>query len=266
MRYGMMIAAMAVVLAMPAQAKDTADTSAPVQVMIIGSFHMANPGRDLHDVKVPDVLLPKYQAEIKTIVQNLARFHPTQIDLEWSKAGAAKAFAEYSKGNAKPDPDESVQLGFRLAKLTGVHDVNGVNIGGEFPYEAVQTFANAHGLAPLLKKADDAVGASVDHLTALIKAKGLAATLRFMNDPAQITKDNAFYPTMLHIGAGDDQPGVALLTAWYNRNMKICANIVQAAKPGGRIVVIYGSGHAHLLRQCIQDMPGFKLVDANDYL
>jgi hypothetical protein len=41
---------------------------------------------------------------------------------------------------------------------------------------------------------------------------------------------------------------------------------VQLAKPGGRIVVFYGSGHAFFLRQCVTEMPGFKLVEANDYL
>jgi hypothetical protein len=29
---------------------------------------------------------------------------------------------------------------------------------------------------------------------------------------------------------------------------------------------VYGSGHAYLLRQCVREMPGFKLIEANDYL
>ena len=41
---------------------------------------------------------------------------------------------------------------------------------------------------------------------------------------------------------------------------------LQLAKPGDRIVVFYGSGHAFFLRQCVTEMPGFKLVEANDYL
>ena len=64
----------------------------------------------------------------------------------------------------------------------------------------------------------------------------------------------------------DPLPGADLLTAWYKRNAYICANIVQLAKPGDRVVVFYGSGHAFLLRQCVSGIPGFKLVEANDYL
>jgi hypothetical protein len=41
---------------------------------------------------------------------------------------------------------------------------------------------------------------------------------------------------------------------------------VQRAKPGDRVVVFYGSGHAFLLRQCVSEMPGYRLIEANDYL
>jgi hypothetical protein len=40
----------------------------------------------------------------------------------------------------------------------------------------------------------------------------------------------------------------------------------RAAALGDRIVVIYGAGHEFLLRRCIREMPGYKLVEANDYL
>ena len=56
------------------------------------------------------------------------------------------------------------------------------------------------------------------------------------------------------------------LTAWYRRNFLICANLLQLSRPGDRIVVFYGAGHAFLLRQCVQETPGFKLVEPNDYL
>jgi hypothetical protein len=78
--------------------------------------------------------------------------------------------------------------------------------------------------------------------------------------------DNGFYRTMLRIGLGEDQPGVDLLTAWYHRNFQICANLLQIAKPGDRVVIFFGAGHAFPLRQCVAETPGYKLVEANDYL
>jgi hypothetical protein len=29
---------------------------------------------------------------------------------------------------------------------------------------------------------------------------------------------------------------------------------------------VYGSGHAYLLRERVREMPGYKLIEANDYL
>lgn len=67
-------------------------------------------------------------------------------------------------------------------------------------------------------------------------------------------------------GQGDEQPGVALNAAWGERNLAICARLLQSLPPGARAVVFYGAGHAYLLRRCIAEAPGVRLVEANDYL
>ena len=53
----------------------------------------------------------------------------------------------------------------------------------------------------------------------------------------------------------------ALLAAWTARNIAICARLVQSAQPGDRVLVVYGAGHSFLLRQCVQQMPGWLLVE-----
>lgn len=237
----------------------------PVSVMIVGVYHMNNPNRDLHDSHSDDVLSPKRQAEIAATVDGLARFHPTQVDLEWSAAGAAEAYDKYVKGTLKPSRDESVQFGFRLAKQTGA-EVYGIDEMMDFPYPAVETYAKAHGETAILAAANAAIQAEVNEEQHRIDNDTVAQVLRWMNDPRFARRDNNFYTDMLEIGGGTDQPGADLLGAWNRRNFHICANLVQHAKPGGRIIVIYGAGHEFLLRRCISEMPGFKLVEANDYL
>jgi len=100
----------------------------------------------------------------------------------------------------------------------------------------------------------------------LLKTGTVSQVLRWLNDPNVAADNNAFYRSMLKIGGGAQQPGADLLAAWYKRNFYICANIVQLAKPGDRIVVFFGSGHEFLLRQCVSEMPNYKLVEPNDYL
>ena len=35
---------------------------------------------------------------------------------------------------------------------------------------------------------------------------------------------------------------------------------------GDRIIVVYGAGHSYWLRNLVKQMPGYKLVEATDYL
>jgi len=241
-------------------------SDATTEVMIVGTFHMSNPGKDLHNLTVDDMLSPKRQAEIINTVEGLEKFKPTVVDAEWDAPVARERYDAYLKGTLPPSRNEVVQLAFRLAKARGLTTVNGIDVDGEFPFEAVQKYADAHGQGPLLQEQGKTIDAMLKTESDILNKGGVAADLRYLNDPALIKDGNAFYRTALKIGSGNEQPGADLLTAWYRRNFLICANIIQLSKPGDHVVVFYGSGHAFLLRQCIAETPGFKLVEANDYL
>jgi len=239
---------------------------APVEVMIVGTYHMSNPGHDLHDLKADDVLSPRRQSEIAALTDALARFKPTKVAVEWPEAIVAERYAKYGTGSLPPSRNEVVQLGFRLAKMAGAQGVFGIDVDGEFPYDAVKAYASTHSLVGLLDEQNTAVEHDIARQQRTLGEKGISGALRYLNDPARLKDDNAFYRTMLRVGDGATQPGVDLLTAWYRRNFLICANLIQLSSPGDRIVVIYGAGHGFLLRQCVSETPGFKLVEANDYL
>src|SRR5665647_2316095 len=61
-----------------------AQTAPPqrAEVLILGTYHMANPGRDVFNMKADDVLSPKRQAEIGELLEVLKRFKPTKIAIE----------------------------------------------------------------------------------------------------------------------------------------------------------------------------------------
>jgi hypothetical protein len=158
-----------------------------------------------------------------------------------------------------------VQLGFRLAKQSGA-SVYGADVEMDFPYPAVQSYAETHGMSRLLADADAGMEKMVKKDQELMNSATISQILRRANDPARMREDSAYYGTMLRIGSGEEQPGADLLTAWYKRNFYICSNIVQHAKPGARIVVIYGAGHEYPLRTCLNQLPGYTLVEPNAYL
>jgi hypothetical protein len=242
----------------------------PVRVMVVGTFHLDNPGQDLHNMKVDDVSTPKRQKELADVAERLMRFKPTSVMVESQRrdpgAATLARYREYLAGTLAPSKSEVVQIGFRLAKAAGLKEAFGIDVDGDFPFEAVQKFAEAHGQAALL----EAEGAKVDgwlkEASDVLASSTIRATLAWFNRPERVALDNAFYQDMLSVGALDEQPGAALVAAWNKRNFEICARLVQLAKPGDRVVVLFGSGHAYLLRQCIAATPGFELVEPNAYL
>jgi len=249
-----------------------AGSAGATEVMILGTYHMANPGRDIHNLKTDDVLVDKRQRELAAVAAGLAKFRPTKVAVEQAVDHGAPAklprYHDYLDGKLDDSRNEVVQVGFRLARAMKLAEVYGIDVDGDFPYEAVQKFADdGH---PQLAEQLASTGADVERmlkgLEETLKAGTVSQGLRYMNEPKRILEDNAFYSKLLRYGAGNEQPGAALLTAWQGRNNQICARLMQLAEPDDRIAVLYGSGHAFLLRRCVQDMPGFKLVEANDYL
>jgi hypothetical protein len=250
---------------MTALATPAADP-APISVMIVGGFHMSNPGRDLHNMTVDDMLSPKRQAQIAAVTDGLNRFHPTVVAVEWPADIVATRYEQYLAGTLKPSTNEVVQLGFRLAHSAGLKHVNGIDADGDFPFDAVQAYAKAHGQSALVDKAQADIEAQVQEGDRIIRSGSVSAMLRHLNEPAAVAASNGFYRNMLKVGGGTEQPGADLLTAWYHRNFLICANLLQLAKPGDHVVIFYGSGHGLLLRQCVRETPGYRLVEPNAYL
>lgn len=263
----LLMAAAAVASCVTSTSMAAAHKQQPVtQVMIVGGYHMSNPNHDLHDVNADDVLAPKRQKEIVAITDALARFRPTKVAVEWDADVVADRYPKYLAGSLPPSRNEVVQLGFRLAKAAHSQGVWGIDADGDFLYEQLVAYAKAHGQMRLLDEEDARTVADVNEDNKILAHGTISDALRYMNTPAVILQEHQFYRRILKIGAGADQPGAELDAGWYKRNFLICAHLIQLAQPGDRIVVFFGSGHAYLLRQCVTETPGFRLVEPNKYL
>jgi hypothetical protein len=240
--------------------------AAKTQVMLIGTYHFSNPGKDLNNVKAVDVLAADRQREIGKVVTALARFAPTKVAVEWPAQVVQERYPKFRDGQLPESRNEVVQLGFRLARERSLPAVLGLDVEGDFPFEAVAAWAGNHGRKGEID-AVMAVGAKeVEHISSMQDRTSIGGVLRDLNTQESIARNHAFYPPMLTMGAGEDQPGVKLLAAWYERNLAICARLLQQVAPGDRIVVFYGQGHVYLLQQCLREQPGMELVDPPKYL
>jgi len=257
-----------VAFAAPALASPPAEP--PIQVMVLGAYHFGNPGHDIHNTKVDDVTTPRRQAEMAEVATRLARFKPTRIALEAQVDTSDLTYAKYrafKPADLGKSRDERVQIGFRVARGAGLADVYGIDADGDFPYDKVQAFAerSAAGKARFAAL-DQQVGDTVREFNPLQKTQSVAALLAWHNEPARIRTMHSFYNALLAFGDTASQPGAELDAAWYLRNARIFAKLIQIAKPGDRVIVVFGAGHAYWLRHFVETTPGFELVEPDRYL
>ncbi|WP_374566742.1 DUF5694 domain-containing protein [Ideonella sp.] len=247
-----------------------AGAAEPVQVMVLGTYHFGNPGLDLNNVKVDDVLQPARQAQVREVVDALAAFKPTRVAVEAQADAlpqhALPSYRAYLAGQGQDKRNEIDQIGFRLARQLGHAEVYGVDVDGDFPFEPVQAFAKTSGNAAEFQRSMDAMALRTREFEAAQQHATVGQLLRRLNEPDSIRDDHGWYMTALRQGRGADQPGVALVGSWYARNLGICARLAQLARPGDRLLVLYGAGHSYLLRHCVDATPGWQLVEANAYL
>lgn len=240
----------------------------PAHVMILGTYHFANPGLDVVKTEVADILSTDKQAEVEEIVEALASFRPTKVAVEVrppSRVRLDSLYRAYRGGNLELDRNEVQQLGFRIAARLGHERVYGVDHEGHFPFGAMMEYAEEH---------DPAFVAWVNERLAAIGAESnrqqhentVVEILRMLNDPAKLAEDHGLYTEFAGVGAGDTYVGADLLAGWYERNIRTFADLRALGRPGERVLVIIGAGHAPILRELVTYHPAMTLVEPNDYL
>ena len=244
----------------PAAAADAPPARA--EVLVLGVYHMANPGRDIFNMQADDVLAPKRQAEIAQLVDVLARFQPTKIAIErdaWDTR-SAKDYADYLAGAHELTRNEIEQVGFRLARKLGHKTVYPVDADGEFPFPRVVNYAKASGRTRELDALQADVGAMVKAQGEYLASHTVLETLLYMNAEGKVAQDVGFYYRELHFGEPGDWAGADLVADWFRRNARISANIARLLdSPGERVLAIFGAGHLGWLRHNVRSDPTLAL-------
>ena len=271
------LAALAV-LALPAAAVAQTPPPEPVQVMVLGVPHLDNPGRDVNNARIDPVTTPEKQVQLARIAEDLARFRPTAIAIERLAPDPSTMvdprYAEYQPDWLLTQPDERIQIGYRLAALAGVDRVYAVDEKdregqpGYFPYGAVVAWAQANDRADDLQALGGVARGFLAEMESRQRTETLGRLLADVNAPdVPMSSANAsMYYRFLEYGSGDQLPGAELNGRWYTRNAMIFARLMQVARPGDRIVLMFGAGHAYWLRHFASTTPGYVLVEPTDYL
>lgn len=238
------------------------------RVLVLGTYHFANPGRDVVKTEIADVLSDAKQAEIRKVIDALSDFDPTRIAVEtdpgeeWQLDSLYRAYRE---GRHELSRNEIQQLGFRLAAMHELRGLDPIDHPGEFPFGAMMDYAETHD-PEFVTWANEELERIEAELNRQQRENTIGEILRAMNGPSKLAEDHGVYMRFARVGAGDTFVGAELVSEWYERNIHIFSNIQKVAKPGDRVLVIIGGGHAPILRELIGYDPRLQLVEALDYL
>ncbi|MBS3965909.1 MAG: hypothetical protein KGZ60_01460 [Truepera sp.] len=243
-------------------------------ILLLGTFHFQDHGLDWYKPQVGfDVFSQRRQREIAEVVERLAVFQPTKIAIEQTsdqQSEIDQSYRAHLQGVFHLPGSEIYQLGFRLAKRLGHDRVHCVDNWGRHyqPQIDLEAYAREHGQEQLLAQWSPRFKQWYQHRDQLKAQLSVREILLDINQEETILQGHGHYLVdWFKVGSGNDYPGADGVTGWYNRNLRIFANLQRITEtPDERILLIIGWGHLPILRHCVQASPEYNLVEVCDYL
>lgn len=260
-----------------------------VQVMLLGTFHMDNPGLDEVNVEADDVLAPERQVELETLTDQLAAWKPERIAIEWPyewQDGVDSLYEEFRSGERAYGDDEGidldslfdaevtcrnecVQIGFRLAarlEHERVYPIDDPTVVSNADFEALED----RGFEP-----EDKVDFVLpdpeqqkQEMDRRLADSTVPEFLRWENKEEQLRFNHDWmFARGIRWGEDDNFGGPQMLGTWYDRNLRMVHNLWRAIDSGDeRALVLVGSGHVRALRHLLTEAPMFCPVSPLPYL
>lgn len=261
--------ALAFLTMVPAMRAGAQPAAAQADFLFVGTYHMNNPGRDVHNTRADDVLAAGRQREIAEVARLIERYRPTKVMVEVEtrkQQELDERFAASCKGKRPLSRDESEQLGFRIAcdlDLDTVHAVDWNDLGpirdeASIDYlKAVERHHQQAQYAALLA----AGKAESEESQRVLDHGSVLDMLRRLNSSAWLAQNAQSYYGIGLLGTPSDPAGANWVQYWFGRNLTIFNTVARLTEPGDRILVIYGAGHGNYLRQLAGDSGVYRVHD-----
>ena len=239
--------------------------NAGAQVLVVGSYHMSNPGLDAVNVTAEDVLSSRRQREIDELASRISEFRPTKVAVEipFGRDSTSNAYyRRYVAGTYTLDRTEMQQLGFRIAKAAGLPRIFGIDHDLDVNLASVMVWALTHGQPELATTAQSLSGRLIAEADSMMRHASVGQIIAALNS-ARADSAHGIYLAALRVGADTSYPGATMAARWYERNLKITSNILRLIdSPADRVLVIIGAAHAPILRELLERVPGVRVVPA----
>lgn len=240
------------------------------QFMLLGTYHLNNPGLDKFNMQTDDVLSPKRQSELQMMIRKLAKYKPTKIALEvdcQQQERLNSLYSDYLVADGVTEKrSEQFQIGFRLARYLGHDKLFAVDVPGSMDIDAIINYSLEHGPADYAEKLHAIGNMAMQEFAERQQKSTIIEMLMWFNQPDMLRRNHAFYMETLRVGQFPDYIGVELVANWYARNFKIFNELMAIAMPEDRVLFLFGQGHIPIIKQVIHDSDFAGFVSPLDFL
>lgn len=251
------------------------------EVLLLGTFHFDSPNLDVVKTNPFDVV--KGQKELEKITDQIKKFNPTKIFIEWSydeqseldtlyhlyKEGKFFDFVKQKyPGNKFYQESEIFQLAFRAAKKCGNAQLYAIDIKTKFPFDEVMKAIEEAKQDQLAQTIRDKIAEMSKKENEDRKKYNLTQLLLAKNTAQARKNDYGDYVTLFNkAGSLHDFRGANLVSEWYRRNLLMYSMVQKNVTPkDDRIMVILGAGHIAVLKQLVDLDRNMKAIDLQDVL
>ena len=240
------------------------------QVLVVGTFHFAYPGRDYNKTAEQDkidVLEEPKKTELTELVEYIKKFKPNKIAIEaFPKWQATNKLKKYKEGEFRNERDESYQLAMRIASDLQLDTLYAIDSWGLSEYRAEIDSAY---FAKLFKdfdfQSDDPYQQRINDWYKEEEKLRIKMNLLdyFKLTNSKEWHDYGYGAYLVGDFKLDDYRGADILSMWwYNRNLRIFRNLQKITEnENDRILMIFGNGHAAVLRQLIYASPEYDFIE-----
>jgi Family of unknown function (DUF5694) len=256
----------------------------PTEILVIGTYHFNNPGMDVAQYKVLDIMGAKPQKQLEEISTAIAKFKPTKIFTEWElkdQLALDTLYNKYLDGTyfdyvATKYPkrkfyvqNEIVQLAFRAAKKSNNKKVYAIDYQGtSFDFDSVMKFTDSIRLPNFKKEIMDDIKMIEKKSNELFATNDLLKCLYYFNSNECRKLDIPWYVGKIN---NSDKlgtyVGAYLAAEWYRRNLYMLANIQkQTDETDNRIMVLAGASHITMFLDLLKHDANYKIVELKEVM
>lgn len=263
-------------------------TPEQVEVVLLGTYHMDDPGLDEVNLSTDDILTETRQQELEQFVSRLETADPDHVAVECPATHSERVdelYDQYRSDTHAYDSahefeladdetvlssqSEVVQVGFRLADRLDHNQVTPVDVPERLGTSDAFAQLEREGIEPTPKV--DVASLDKEELESTMAERLADSTVtgyhRFLNEEAALHANDGMFEEFLRYGDGDNYAGPDALGKWYRRNLRMVHNIWQAiGEDTERVLLLVGSGHVHVLRHLLTEFPQFCPCSALRYL